>query len=68
MNKFQQFEVWQMENEHWGLVSSFLDFDVAYAITQNRKHHVRLLKVTYDAGHSVSQEVIAEFGATRAVE
>ena len=68
MNKFQQFEVWQMENEHWDLVSSFREFDTAYAITQNRKHRVRLLKVTYESGHTVSQEVIAEFGAVRLTE
>jgi hypothetical protein len=68
MNKFQQFEVWQMEDEHWDLISSFQEFDTAYAITQNRKHRVRLLKVTYESGQSVAQEVIAEFGANRRTE
>jgi hypothetical protein len=68
VDKFQQYEVWQMADEHWDLVSSFPDFDPAYAITRNRKSHVRLLKVTYQQGHSIAQEVIAEVGEPRTAE
>ena len=68
VDKFQQYEVWQMADEHWDLVSSFQEFDPAYAITRNRKRHVRLLKVTYEQGHSIAQEVIAEVGEPRSDE
>ena len=64
MSRFQQYEIWQMNEGHWDLVSSFLDFDVAYSVTKNRSHNVRLLKVTYDQA-SVEQEIIAEVGSTR---
>ncbi len=57
-----------MADEHWDLVSSFQEFDPAYAITRNRKSHVRLLKVTYEQGHSIAQEVIAEVGQPRVDE
>ncbi len=49
----------------WEFVASFVEFDVAYAVAKNRSDRVRLLKVTYDNGAPVEQEVIAEVGATR---
>jgi hypothetical protein len=63
--RFQQFEVWQMNRGRWEFVASFLDFDVAYAVARNRNERVRLLKVTYENGAPVEQEIIAEVGATR---
>jgi hypothetical protein len=63
--RFQQFEVWQLNRDRWDFVASFPDFEVAYAVAQNRNSRVRLLKVTYDHGTPVEQEVIAEVGATR---
>jgi hypothetical protein len=63
--RFQQYEVWQMTDGKWEFVSSFPDFDIAYSIAKNRKSRVRLLKVTYEDGVSVEQEMIAEVGATR---
>jgi hypothetical protein len=63
--RFQQYEVWQMNQGKWEFVSAFPDFDVAYSIAKNRKNRVRLLKVVYENGASVEQEVIAEVGATR---
>jgi hypothetical protein len=63
--RFQQFEVWQMKEGRWELVSSFLEFDIAYSIAKNRKSRVRLLKVTYENGAMIEQEVIAEVGSTR---
>jgi hypothetical protein len=65
MARFQQFEVWQMNQGRWELVSSFPDFDIAYAVAKNRGNRVRLLKVTYEGGVSVEQEVIADVGETR---
>lgn len=63
--RFQQFEVWQMSRERWEFVASFLDFEVAYAVAKNRNERVRLLKVTYENGTAVQQEMIAEVGVTR---
>jgi hypothetical protein len=63
--RFQQFEVWQINEGRWELVSSFAEFDVAYAVAKNRKSRVRLLKVSYENGTPVEQEVIAEVGETR---
>ena len=54
-----------MSQGRWELVASFLDFDVAYALTKHRAERVRLLKATYDNGLPVEQEIIAEVGATR---
>ncbi len=49
----------------WEFVSSFPEFDIAYSVAKNRKSRVRLLKVTYEDGASVEQEMIAEVGDTR---
>ncbi|MGZ4816534.1 MAG: hypothetical protein ACXVZV_14050 [Terriglobales bacterium] len=65
MARFQQFEVWQMNRGRWEFVASFLEFEVAYAVAKNRNDRVRLLKVTYEDGTAVQQEVIAEVGTTR---
>ena len=54
-----------MSRGRWEFVASFLEFDVAYAIAKNRNERVRLLKVTYENGAPVEQEMIAEVGATR---
>ena len=62
---FEQFEIWQMVDDRWDLVATFLNFDTANAIVRNRKECVRLLKVAYDNGAAVSQEVLAEVGSTR---
>lgn len=54
-----------MSGGRWEFVASFLDFDVAYAVVKNRNERVRLLKVSYEKGSPVEQEIIAEVGATR---
>lgn len=46
-------------------MASFLEFDVAYSVVKNRNTRVRLLKVSYENGLPVDQEIIAEVGATR---
>jgi len=54
-----------MSHGRWEFVASFLEFEVAHALAKNRSERVRLLKVTYENGAPVEQEVIAEVGATR---
>lgn len=65
MDRFQQYEVWQMNEGKWEFVSSFAELEVAQSVAMNRKSRVRLLKVTYENGASVEQEMIAEVGETR---
>ena len=65
MAGFQQFEIWQMKEQQWEFVASFPDQETAYELARNRKQRVRLLKVRYENGAAVEQEVIAEVGATR---
>ena len=65
MARFQQYEVWSMNEGHWEFIASFVEFDPANALAMNRKDRVRLLNVTYDHGTPLKQEVIAEVGATR---
>lgn len=55
-----------MAGGQWEFIGSFVDFDAANALAMNRKDQVRLLKVVYDSGGPVNQEVIAELGLTRA--
>lgn len=54
-----------MNRERWEFVACFLEFEVAYAVAKNRNNRVRLLKVTYEDGKAVEQEIIAEVGVTR---
>ena len=54
-----------MENDEWELVAAFPDQQTALELTRNRKERVRLLKVQYENGSAVGQEVIADVGATR---
>lgn len=54
-----------MNEGKWEFVSSFPDFEVAYSVAKNRQSRVRLLKVTYEEGVSVEQEMIAEVGTPR---
>ena len=65
VDRFQQYEVWQMSDGKWEFISSFPEFELAYSVAKNRKCRVRLLKVTYENGASVEQEIIAEVGETR---
>jgi hypothetical protein len=65
MARFEQFEVWEFNREHWELVASFRDFDLANVMARRRTYRVRLMRVTYEDGKAVQQEVLAEIGATR---
>ncbi len=65
MNRFEQFEVWEFNNGRWEFIASFRDFDAANVMARRRSYRVRLLHVTYEDSKPVSQEVLAEIGATR---
>ena len=65
MARFEQFEVWEFNKERWEFVASFRDFDVANALARRRHYRVRLMRLVYEDGKAVEQEVLTEIGATR---
>ena len=65
MNRFQQYEVWQMVNEEWELVAMFKELAPASALAQMRSNNVRLQKVTYEGTSTLEQETLLEVGSTR---
>ena len=65
MARFEQFEVWEFNQERWLMVASFRDFDLANAMARRRSYRVRLVRVTYEEGKAVQQEVLTDIGATR---
>jgi hypothetical protein len=65
MARFQQFEVWQMVEDRWEFIASFMDFNVASGMAKTRAARVRLLKVSYADGAAAEQEILAEVGQMR---
>ena len=65
MARFEQFEVWEFNQERWLMVASFRDFDLANAMARRRSYRVRLVRVTYEEGKAGQQEVLTDIGATR---
>ncbi len=65
MSRFEQFEIWELNDGRWEFVASFKDFDVAHVMARKRTYRVRLMRVTYDGGKPVEQEILTEIGATR---
>ncbi len=63
--RFEQFEVWQLNQDRWEFLASFQDFAVANAMARSRSHRVRLLRVVYEDAKPVEQDILAEIGATR---
>jgi hypothetical protein len=66
MARFEQFEIWEYNQELWQFVASFPDFEVAKEMSRNRRYRVRMMRVVYEQGKAVEQEVLSEIGATRA--
>ena len=65
MAGWEQFEVWVREGGKWQMIAAFHDFDVASAVARNRSSEMRLIHAVYQNGKLVSQDVLAELGATR---
>ena len=65
MPDWQQYELWAQKKSQWGKVASFREFDLASAVLRNYKYRMRLVRVSYEDGAPVLNEVIAEVGATR---
>ena len=65
MSSFSQYELWVPQGDHWHMIASFRDFDIAYAVARKRNARVRLVQVTYDRGKPVEDQTLADMGATR---
>ena len=66
MIRWEQYEVWRLNNGDWEPLGWFRDFEVARAVTRQRHSKgVRLVHSLYEDGQSVRRDVLAEIGATR---
>lgn len=65
MARFEQYELWEFNHGRWQLVAAFRDFDLASVMARRRSYRVRLMRVTYEEGKPVQQEVLTDIGATR---
>lgn len=65
MSRFEQYEVWEFNTGKWELVATFRDFDIASVLAHRRTYRVRLMRVIYENGEPVQQDILTEIGATR---
>ena len=65
MADFEHYELWAEKKGQWGKVASFREFDLASTLLRNYKYRMRLVRVSYQDGAPVLNEVLAEVGATR---
>ncbi len=67
MERWEQYEVWQLTGEKWELVGAFREFDLANAVARNRQTRMRLIHAVYVDGKLKTQDIIADLGSTRDV-
>lgn len=65
MNRFDQYEVWELNHGKWELIAAFRDFDIANVLAHRRTYRVRLMHVVYEGEKKVQEDVLTEIGATR---
>jgi sulfatase maturation enzyme AslB (radical SAM superfamily) len=65
MADFEHYELWAEKKGQWGKVASFREFDLASTVLRNYKYRMRLVRVSYQGGEPVLNEVLVEVGATR---
>ena len=65
MARWEQYEIWVQNGVKWEMLASFQDFEIASAVARNRFSEMRLIHAVYQDGKLVSQDVLAELGATR---
>jgi hypothetical protein len=63
--EWQTYEVWAEKKGQWGKVASFREFDLASTVLRNYKYRMKLVRVSYQDGAPVLNEVLVEVGATR---
>ncbi len=65
MSRFEQYEIWEFNHGRWEFIASFREFEVANGLARRRTYRVRLMRVTYESGKPIEEQVLAETGATR---
>ncbi len=65
MLRFEQYEIWLQNGEHWELYAWFPEFEVATAVAHSRARRVRLVHAVFEDGKRVQEEILADLGATR---
>ena len=65
MSDWHHYELWAQKKGQWGKVASFREFDLASTLLRNYKYRMRLVRVSFEGGAPVLNEVLAEVGATR---
>lgn len=65
MGRWEQYEVWVQDGAKWEMIASFSDSELASAVVRTRSNRMRLIHAIYEEGKLVSQDVLAEVGATR---
>jgi hypothetical protein len=63
--RWEQTEIWERKGEKWEMTSSWREFDVATAVARSKNAPMRLVHSVYDDARRVSEDVLAELGATR---
>lgn len=64
-SEWQQYELWAEKEGQWGKVASFREFALASTVLRNYKYRMRLVRVSYQGGAPVLNEVLVEVGTTR---
>ena len=65
LDRFEQYEVWELNQGKWELIAAFRDFEIASVLAHKRTYRVRLMHVLYEGNTRVQQDVLTEIGATR---
>lgn len=67
MSRVEQFEVLRLIGERWELIGAFPQLELATAVAQSRSANVRIVRVTYEEGKKVAEDMILDLGSTRGV-
>jgi hypothetical protein len=65
MVRWEQYEVWVCAADHWQLVCSFVDIEIALAVISARKGPVRLLRAVFEGAKRLEEHTLIEIGQTR---
>jgi hypothetical protein len=67
MAELEQFEVLQLQGEKWEMVAAFRDLELAMEVGRARHSNVRVVRIGYQDGKKVSEEILLDLGSTRDV-
>jgi len=63
MIRQQQYEIWVQSNRsRWDMLGCFRDMDLASTVATNHSARTRLIRVTFEYGRMISQDLVREQG------